>query len=226
MRSQVGLDKGRKNCEAGNMYLVRRKLTGESGVTLPELLMVTAIIAVVSTLALMQLGASRDQLRRQTVAQTFKQAFERARFDSVKRRVEVGNSAHLIVSATSYSLVIDANNNGVTTDATDTILTDFSAQSITITGDSMTFPVTVTFDKRGEVIAKDATDTVVNPIFLVCNGTCSFSNDSTSNANIVLVTPTGTVNLLNGGSGVPTFAPPAITNVSTGTGIRPDVTLP
>ncbi|MDH3493977.1 MAG: prepilin-type N-terminal cleavage/methylation domain-containing protein [Acidobacteriota bacterium] len=204
----------------------RSKDKAQAGVTLIELLMVTAVIAVVATLALMQFGNSRGQFARQNVAQQLKQAFERARFDSVKRRVGAVNKAEVIVSSTSYSLTTDPNNNGVTTDPGDVLLHNTSGQNVTLTGDSMTMPVTVSFDKRGEVIAKDATDTVVNPVFLVCSGICSFSNDTPSNANIVLVTPTGTVNILAGGSTVPAFTAPAVTNVPVGTDINGDVTIP
>ncbi len=203
-----------------------RKNRGEQGFSLVELLMVTVIIIIVATLAFMQFSAPQISLRRQNVAQIMKQAFERARFDSVKRRVLSANRAHVVVSANTFSLVTDPNNNGVTTDASDSVTTDFAGQNISITGNSMTFPVTVWFDKRGEVEARDASNSLVNPVFLVCNGTCTFSTANSTNANIVLVTPTGTVNLLPGGATVPTFSAPGVTNIPPGTGVKSDVVLP
>ncbi|HEY2867651.1 MAG TPA: prepilin-type N-terminal cleavage/methylation domain-containing protein, partial [Pyrinomonadaceae bacterium] len=60
----------------------------QSGVSYVELLVVIAIIAVVATLALMSFGSSREKLKLQNAANGLKIAFERARFDSVKRRPE------------------------------------------------------------------------------------------------------------------------------------------
>jgi len=92
----------------------RHNYHGQSGVTLPELLMVMVIIAVVAGLALMQFGTARDQFRRQNLAQQLKQAFERARFDSVKRRADgVTPYAKVVVNTGSFTLTTDKNGNGV-----------------------------------------------------------------------------------------------------------------
>jgi hypothetical protein len=76
----------------------------------------------------------------------------------------------------------------------------------------------VTFDRRGE--------TPLDPLpqFLICNVSCDSPDNSDS--NIVIVTATGTVNLLAGGSTLPTFGVPTVTNVNTSTGINPDAVLP
>jgi len=115
-------------------------------------------------------------------------------------------------------LKTDSNNDGTY----ESLTTNFAAQNITIAGyTSMTLPVTVTFDKRGEVTATGG----VNPEFLVCNGTCP-ATPTSDTANIVLVTPTGTVNLLAGNATPPTFVNPGVTNVSTTAGISNMVSLP
>jgi Tfp pilus assembly protein FimT len=49
-------------------------------------MVVILVLAIVSTIAIMNMGSSKIQLERQTVARELKVAFERARFDSVKRR--------------------------------------------------------------------------------------------------------------------------------------------
>jgi len=207
------------------MNNTRSNLCGQAGISLPELLVVTVVIAIVASLALMQFGGSREQFQRQNVAQQLKQAFERARFDSVKRRAAVANQqAKVIVTATSYTLLTDNNANGVTTDAADSVVTNFTGQGFSITGNSMTFPVTVSFDKRGET----ATTGAANPIFWVCNGTCTAGSTTNSNANIVLVTPTGTVNLLSGSSTPPNFNAPSNSTIPGGSssGIKNDVVIP
>jgi prepilin-type N-terminal cleavage/methylation domain-containing protein len=210
------------------MNKLKNNLHCQSGVTLPELLVVILLITIVSIIALMQFGSSREQFRRQNVAQELKTAFERARFDSVKRRAESPDLAKVTVSGNSFTTSIDANGNG-TIETADDVVNNFSGQNITITntaGNPMTFPVTVFFDKRGEVVAKDAGNVTVNPIFLICNGTCTSATANNSNSSVVLVTPTGTVNLLSGNSTIPTFATPPVTSISPGSGIKDDVTLP
>ena len=206
-----------------NTNLMRRSsytTQGQDGTTLVEALVVIVIISVVAAFAIMNRGSADEQFKRQNVARELKVAFERARFDSVKRRAEGANQAHVVVDAGTFTLVTDVNQDGDTLDAVDSLTTNFAGQNISISSDGTSLPVTVTFDKRGETTYTD------DPVFLVCNGSCTFSNDTSANANIVLVTPTGTVNLLPGGSALPTFGVPTITNVSTTAGVNPDVVLP
>ena len=199
------------------------------GVSLVELLVVISILIIISTIALMNMGSSKQQFKRQNVAQELKVAFERARFDSVKRRaVSTGEQARVIVDATSYTLVTDANQDGDLTDTVDTQVTNFAAQGISITS-TLSLPATVYFNKRGE--ATDSASSSISPSFLVCNPFCTISggnsNATASNANLVLVTPTGTVNLLAGGSPIPNFAAPSpITAVTNTTDIKPTVIIP
>lgn len=192
----------------------------ESGVTVTEVLVVIVIIAVIAGFALMQRGAANEQLTRQNVAQQLKTAFERARFDSVKRRAVASNELALVtVTPTSFTLRTYSNDaNGVSvsrdqvTDLPPGIVIAHFDNSVTLTSQD------VTFDMRGE------TPTSPLPQFLVCNVSCG-SADST-NSNIVIVTATGTVNLLAGGSTLPTFGVPTVTNVNTNTGINPNAVLP
>ena len=72
----------------------------QSGVTLVELLVVIVVISILAGFALLQRGNANEQLRRQNAAQQLKVAFERARFDSVKRRAECDpNKAKVVISA-------------------------------------------------------------------------------------------------------------------------------
>ncbi|HEX3100985.1 MAG TPA: prepilin-type N-terminal cleavage/methylation domain-containing protein [Pyrinomonadaceae bacterium] len=197
------------------------KFSEESGVSVPEILIVVVIISIISAIAVMQFsapGGANQQFKRQNVARELKVAFERARFDSVKRHAEGAGPANVIVDTNSYTLKTDSNNDGTY----ETVTTNFAAQNVTIAGyTTMTLPVTVSFDKRGEVTTSGG----VNPQFLVCNGTCP-QTPTSSNANLVLVTPTGTVNLLAGNMTPPTFANASVTNVSPTTGVSNTVSLP
>ena len=200
--------------------LREHRISGQQGVSLIEILVVITIISIVAALAFMQMGPANTQFQRQNVARELKVAFERARFDSVKRRAGNGvTPANVVVNANSYMLNTDSNNDGTY----ETVTTNL-AQNITIAGyTTMTLPVTVTFNARGEASAADING-AVNPQFVVCNGNCS--SRGTDNTNIVLVTPTGTVNLLAGNATPPTFANANVTSVSTTTGISNTVSLP
>lgn len=196
--------------------------SGQNGFSLPEMLVVIAIIAVVATLALMQMGTADTQFKRQNVARELKVAFERARFDSVKRHASGPNPAGtpmpatVIVDTNSYTLNTDSDRDGTY----ETLVTNVATQNVAIAGyGATTVPVTVIFDKRGEV-----TTTGGEPQFLVCNVDCL--SPTSANANLVLVTKTGTVNLLGGNATPPSFTSPSVTSVSNTAGISNMVTLP
>ena len=177
-----------------------------------------AVIAVIASFALMQRGSANVQLKRQNVAQQLKVAFERARFDSVKRRTDSGHSATVTVTPSSYTLRTynnDANGNLLAQTQTTNLPSGIVIGRYD--GTSLT-SADISFNMRGETPASPA------PQFYVCNVSCSSPNSA--NSNIVLVTPTGTVNLLPGGTALPTFGVPTTTNVSTTTGINPDAVVP
>ena len=199
------------------------KQASENGVSLVETLVVVVIIAIVAGLALMQLGQPNQMMKRQNVGRELKVALERGRFDSVKRRAATSaTQARVTVTSTSFTLTTDNDLSG-SIESSDDVLTDFGAQNITIspTG-SMTLPFTVWFNQRGEPVSSSGVS--VSPVFIVCNGPCSSPN--ISNSNIVVLTPTGTVNLLAGGSTVPVFPTPNVTSVPPGAGISNMVSVP
>src|SRR5262249_5964927 len=77
----------------------------EIGVTVTELLVVIVVITIIAGFALMQRGPANVQLMRQNVAQELKSEFERARFDSVKRRAaDCVPQARVTLTPTSYTL--------------------------------------------------------------------------------------------------------------------------
>src|SRR4051812_28364446 len=111
------------------------KLSDQSGVSVPETLIVVVIISIISAIAVMQFGNSaggaNQQFKRQNVARELKVAFERARFDSVKRHAEGAGPATVIVDTNSYTLKTDANQDG-TFQTGESVVTNFSAQNVTI----------------------------------------------------------------------------------------------
>jgi prepilin-type N-terminal cleavage/methylation domain-containing protein len=190
----------------------------QSGVTLTELLVVVVIISVLAGFAMMQRGAANEQLTRQNVAQQLKSAFERARFDSVKRRA-IGSSEEAKVTVTPTSYTLRTYNNDVNGAP---VGVDFVTQLpagivIGLTDGSPLTLQEVTFNMRGETASSPA------PRFYICNVDCT--SPGNSNANLLIVTPTGTVNLLSGGSQLPTFGAPTVANVPVTTGINNDTVI-
>ena len=220
---------GRRSSWGGSVLTAKTafpKPNDQSGVTVVELLVVIVIIAIVAAFAMLQRGSANAQLQRQNVAQQLKVAFERARFDSVKRRAECDtNKAKVIVNASSFTLWTDKDldNNP---EPSEVETTNFSSQNIVIAGvsDGPGLPATVAFNQRGEVLADDGSTTSTNPGFLVCNGACP-QTLSNNNANKVYVTPTGTVDLLSGSQSPPTFGAPGGTTVGTGAEINENMVL-
>jgi prepilin-type N-terminal cleavage/methylation domain-containing protein len=192
----------------------------DSGFSLTELLVVISIVVIISAFALLNIGSAKKQLGRQNVARELKSAFERARFDSVKRRTLSANRANVVIAANSFTLNTDVDQNG-TIESGEARVNNAWMSDVSIcdtNGTPLSANVTVFFDNRGEI------STTGGPAeFLVCNGSCS--TPSVSNSNLILVTKTGTVNILSGGSTVPTFSTPTVTTISNSANINPDVTL-
>ena len=197
--------------------------SGQSGVTIVELLVVCVVIGIIAAFAFMQRGTADAQFKRQNVAQSLKSAFERARFDSVKRRAECdAQKAKVFIDATSFTLTTDSNQDRVL-DASDNEVTDFSGQDIVISGNvDFGLPVTVVFNQRGEATLVGAGG-ATNPTFFVCNVGCGSMPNP--NANIIIVTPTGTVNMLAGTAAIPVFGAPGGTVVGTGDEINDNMVL-
>ncbi len=199
-----------------------------AGWTLVELMVVTVVITIVASLAFMQRGTTNEQFQRQNAARELKVAFERARFDSVKRRAtapvgfEPDLRAYVIVTSNSFTLRTDNNQNGVL-DAADDLTYTFPAGVIAEGyGFSLGGSFQVFFNQRGESsVASD------NPQFMICNVACPSPPGAPAVSNTVLVTPTGTVNLLGGGVSIPTFLnPTGQTTVGTSEGIKSEAVLP
>jgi prepilin-type N-terminal cleavage/methylation domain-containing protein len=186
------------------MRKVSPKLNSQSGVSLVELLVVIIVIAIVASMALLQRGSAQAQFQRQNISRELKTAFERARFDSVKRRAECpAAQAKVTVYVDHFILTTYQIQSGTLTAVNET--NNFSGSVISTNGNT-TPEVVVSFDQRGEVSATRSASAIA-PVFNICNGTtCSGAGVST--ADTVLISRTGTVNLLAGLASGPSFGAP------------------
>jgi len=166
-----------------------------------ELVVVIAIIAVMAGIALVGRGNTNAQLQRQTASRQLKEVFERARFDSVKRRAD-GTEPFAQVEVHSDRFILTTYTKEANGTATAKVQeTHVPAGVIIEHYSSGSLPMPITFNRRGETAGGV-------PQFRICNVTCTNPTNSTS--DILAITPTGTVNLLPGGSSFPSFPTPGL----------------
>ena len=201
-----------------------RKKREQIGASLTEVLMVLAVAAVLVVIAVPRFGSATNNLSRQNIAREFKVDLERARFDSVKRRAGTcSDMSRVTVNRTSFSVTTDLNQNG-TLETAETQTVNFAGRSdVTIVGYGVALPVTIRFDERGRAVLSDCVSVPPAniPLFFFCNGSCGPETANAQNSNVIFVSPTGTVAMLNGGQTMPTFGNPSVTNVNANTQINP-----
>lgn len=195
------------------------------GASLMELLIVLAFAAILVTFAVAQFGGSGSNLQRQNLAREFKSNLDRARFDSVKRRASNCSdmSRVTINDATSFSVTLDRNQNG-NLDSGESQTVSFSNRSnVFIVGNGVSLPLTIRFDERGRSLLTDCVSTPPPnvPLLYFCNGTCTPATANAQNSNVIFISPSGTVALLTGGSSMPTFANPIVSNIDSNSLVNP-----
>ena len=217
--------------DSGNLTKMKKKYFDfQHGYSLIETMIVLVIAAIIITFAVAGFGSSQTQFNRQNIARELKVSLERARFDSVKRRaVNTADLAEVkILSATSFSVKTDINQNGML-DASETRTINFNGQNgVRLVGNSLVFPITINFDRYGRITAKDGTSPTpqnITPIFTICTNNCTAANATASNADVIYVSPSGTVAMLVGGSSQPTFQSPNVSNVNVNSNLNPDIRL-
>ena len=197
----------------------------EKGFSVLEFLVVIVIGSILVAVAISQFGTSRSQLQRQNIAREFKVRLERARFDSVKRRVADDNAMARVTinNATSFSLATDLNRNG-TIENSDLHQVNFTNSNVRIVGNNLTFPVTIRFDRRGFATATNSLGAEISLNLEICEN-CTVATANSSNADTISVSPTGTVLMMEGNETLPIFQNPNTSVVSGGSQINPLVTV-
>lgn len=204
------------------------KLKSQNGISVIEIMIVLVITAILVTFAVAQLGSSKTNFTRQNYARELKVSLERARFDSVKRRAENWDDLSRITleNATSFSVLVDLNQDGVVSSSEIKKVSLSSSYGIKIVGNNLVFPISIRFNRRGQVIVVDGTSTEIPAYFIVCSNNCTYQTANAANSSIIYVSATGTVTMTEGGSTLPNFQNPSVTNVSSNSGVNPWVGLP
>lgn len=194
----------------------------QSGNSLIEALIVVAIGGIVVALAVMRVTNAQANLDRQNIAREFKVSLERARFDAVKRRaIDAPELTRItLVSATVYKILIDANQNGILHDDEERTVNFGNRSKVRILGPDFEYPITITFDRFGNTKIVKPGDVPVAPVFTFCEGECTLGTANLRNSNVISLSPTGTVAMLNGGETLPTFNAPTVTDVGTGASVN------
>jgi type II secretory pathway pseudopilin PulG len=184
----------------------------QGGFSLIEAFIVLVIIGIVTTFALLAFGSSKVDLQRQAVAREFKIYLERARFDSVKRRAEDPNRATVILnSATSFTVKLDFNEDG-TLQTNEIRTVDFTQRSSTriLVTDTLNYPVTISFDRRGHVTSVDSLGDDTTPTFTICSN-CASASPSQS---VISLSTTGTVSVTADEVDPTALPTPVVTNAN------------
>ncbi len=197
----------------------------QQGISIIELLVVLTVTVILVTLALFSFTNSKSNFSRQNFARELKVSLERARSDSIKRRATDDNKKAFVKidNATSFSVSTDLNQNQVI-DSSEIKQTNLSGSNVKIVGNSLLFPVTIKFDRRGFMTATDAAGMNITPNFTICEN-CTITSANSKNSNVVSVSPTGTVLMLDGGQTPPVFQNPTVTTVGSGSQINPSIVV-
>ena len=198
----------------------------ESGISIIEVVVVLVVVAILVTFAVASFRSAGTNLNRQNIAREFKVSLERARFDSVKRRASVcSDMSGVTVDATSVTLMIDMDNDGRLEAHEIRQMNLANRSDVTIVPNGVTLPVTVRFDQRGQAFINDcnpsSVPTATIPLLYFCNGACTPLTANEENSNVIFISPAGTVAMLSGGEGMPTFDEPTVTTVAPDTDINP-----
>ena len=188
----------------------KNKFNAQSGKSLIEILIVLAVGGVLVGMAVTRMTSAQSNMQRQNLAREFKVNLERARFDAVKRR---GIAKIIITSATAYNVSLDLNQNGTTETAETRYVSFPSLSGVKILGTNLIFPVTIQFDRFGNTTTINASNDAVDPVFTFCEN-CTLATATVANSNVISLSPTGTVAMLNGGETLPTFGNPTVTAVN------------
>lgn len=202
-------------------------ISPQSGMSLVEIIVIVLIIGILVTLAIPQFNRANVSFTRQNAAQQLKVFLDRARFDSIKRHAKASDemASVTINNPTSFTLLTDQNADGILQTTEARHLSFAGKSNIKITGAGLVFPITISFDYRGQVITTDGNDSVITPNFVFCEGNATYQTASTENSSTVVLSKTGTSSVVTGKYTLPTINRPNVSNIKTDTKIKQTVTV-
>jgi prepilin-type N-terminal cleavage/methylation domain-containing protein len=181
------------------LFVLIPKSKKEAGVSLVELLVVMVIIAIVMTMAILSRGDANEIFQRKNAIGELKVAFERARFDSVKRRADGAEPypySSVEVRSTGFTLRTYTREGNAAT-ATEHSQVQTFPNGVTLNHiSSGVLPMTISFNRRGEVVTG-------SPQFRITDA-------KSGGSETILVSATGTVNVISGGATPTPFPAPAL----------------
>jgi prepilin-type N-terminal cleavage/methylation domain-containing protein len=173
------------------------------GFSMLELLIVVAIIAIVSSLALLSFQNSNRDLKTSGAIRTLSVYLEKARLDSLRRH---GGASININSATTYTVNMDFDGSGTTSSRTITLPANttltYTLPPATASTDPSTTPTTISYDWRGRstnavsLILTDSTSGVARNVVVGSSG--DISTDTSVTGPVSTPTPQTSVATTSG----------------------------
>ncbi len=202
-------------------------ISPQSGMSLVEILVIVLMIGILVTLAIPQFSRANVSFTRQNAAQQLKIFLDRARFDSIKRHAKVSDemASVTINSPTSFTLLTDENADGILQSSEVRHLSFSGRTNIKINGAGLVFPITISFDHRGQAVTTDGNDAVISPNFIFCEGNATYQTANAENSSTVVLSKTGTSSVVTGKYVLPTINRPNVSNIKTDTKIKQTVTV-
>ena len=174
------------------------KLSSAAGVSVVELLVVTLIVAGLTTFALISFQRSGRTFKLSGATRNLSSYLEKARVNSIRRH---GGANVLINSTTNYTANIDFNGTGTLYARTISLppgtTLSYTLPPATTSIDPSTTPITITYDWRGRTdttVLLTLTDPIggVAPSTVMVGRTGDLSTDSTITGPVTTPTPQNT----------------------------------
>jgi prepilin-type N-terminal cleavage/methylation domain-containing protein len=188
----------------------KSRLCSAAGFSVVELLIVIAVVAIISTIALTSFEKSSRSFNLSGATRNLSAYLEKARVDSVRRHAQPSGASLDINSTSSYTANIDFSGTGTSTARTISLpagtTLSYTLPPATTSIDPSATPITITYDWRGRT-----TSTVLLTL-----------TDSTAGvaSSTVVVGPAGDLSTDTTVTGPVTTPTPQNTTVTTTSGIK------